>query len=250
MNLTTSNVKTNYNYELIKDYLNGILDSETSKNISELIAKDETAKGIARGILHLEDRFGSDSDIDRYLDSMLDKNHMLIEDKIRSSKPFNILKIAASVAIISVSTILVYSFMQPDLSELLEDELAQPYDGSLILRDAESLTNFDRATAMYIDGEYIQAYELLKAENSPQATFYRGLSLLYAGNAGDAAIEFEKDELAQTRFTEQGRWYLAIAYLKMSQSDNATEIFEEIVTQESHFKQKEAQKLLDKLSDN
>ena len=37
-------MKTNYNYELIKDYLDRILDAETSKQIEELITNDETAR--------------------------------------------------------------------------------------------------------------------------------------------------------------------------------------------------------------
>ncbi|MEP1096347.1 MAG: hypothetical protein ABJG78_14620 [Cyclobacteriaceae bacterium] len=241
-------MKTDYNYELIKDCLDGILDSKTTEKIKRLIESDKTARDIAKGILLLEDRFENDKDLNAYLNDLHTRQEKIIEGISQTKKPFTFLKIAASVTILAISALVAYQINRPTLSDLLSAELSIPYQSATTVRNSEEISDFEKAMIAYNKGEYAKTIELLKEEQDSQAIFFKGLSLLFAEEYS-MAIEFlGKPELIESRYEEQSRWYQSLAYLKSNQNQKASEILGEIVSNKDHFKHKEALKLLEYLN--
>lgn len=243
-------MKTNYNYELIKDYLDSILDAKTSKEIEELITNDETARTIAKGIVQMQNHFKEDEDIDAYLEEVLNKNRTLIEKKSRSSNIGLLLRIAASVLLVVVSGILIYRLSQSTLTDLVSQALAQPYEISITQRNSETGSTIENAAFHYSQGNYQKAIQLLENQTSSRAVFYRGLSLLYSDEYIQAIDELNKNELKESRFAEQAKWYLAVGLIKAGQHENAKKVLEEIVSQDQHFKKDLSVKLLEKLNED
>ena len=112
---------------------------------------------------------------------------------------------------------------------------------------------FAQANAAYRAGNYALAYEgfttLLDSE--PDNTLYRFLlaqAALAAGRAAEAAADFE--QLVSTPdhlFTEQSRWYVALAYLKQGKLPDARRSFEAIAV--GQYRHAEAQAILRQLAE-
>ena len=66
-------MKTKYNYELIHDYLHGLTDHKTSMEIKQLIKNDEVTRSIAEGIVHLENKLGSEEAVEIYLENFRER---------------------------------------------------------------------------------------------------------------------------------------------------------------------------------
>ena len=174
-------------------------------------------------------------------------NRKLIEEETKPANAGWLLKLAATVLLIAVSSILIYRSAQPSLSDLLSDALAEPYEISVALRNSETASNMDNAAVYYNQGNYTEVVKLLENEKSSRAIFYRGLSLLYAGEYVQATDELQKNELQTSRFAEQAKWYLALGFLKSAEEKKARKILEEIVTIDHHYKRDSSKKLLEKL---
>lgn len=237
-----------YNYELIKDYLDGILDTKTSQMISHQIENDEIARDIAKGILLLDDHFNQDDEkIEQYLQDRLATQEQVIE-KVNSKKQYPVLKIAASFALIAISWFGIHQLTQPSMDEVIGNELSTPYEITITLRDSES-AQMDQAVINYQNGNYLKTYELLNDKHDAQAVFYKGISLLYAGEYDKAIANLESTNLASSRYEQQGRWFLALAYLKAGKNESAYQILERISASNSHYKKAQAIKLFNYLDD-
>jgi hypothetical protein len=234
-----------YNYELIKDYLDGILDTNTSNRVKALINNDENARAIAKGVLLLQQKSENDEAIDKYFDNLLSSQQKVINQNIKSRTPFSWLKIAAVITLLAVSSLVVYRLSQPDLIDLVERELAVPYKSSVTLRDSENVVN-DGILA-YNSGDYKTASELLKKSTSTEEVFFYGLSELYLKNYERAIVPLNGAELTDSRFEEQGRWYLALAYILANDELSAKATLMKIVVRKSHYKYHNARRLLDQM---
>jgi hypothetical protein len=233
-----------YNYELIKDYLDGILDTETSNRVKTLIDNDENARAIAKGILLLQQKSENDEAIDKYLDNLLSSQQKVINQNIKSGIPFSWLKIAAVITLLAVSSLVVYRLSQPDLIDLVERELAVPYKSSVTLRDSES--SITDAMLAYNNGDYKTASELFKGKRSAESIFFNGLSHLYSGNYTEAVLLLNSSALSSSRFKEQSRWYLALAYLSDGEKEQAKNVLISI-NRKGHYKQNKATSILKKM---
>ena len=71
-------MKSKYDYDIIRDYLHGLVDQETARRIRELIRHDEVARNIAAGILQLEHDFnGDEHEIESYIEELRQKHEDL-----------------------------------------------------------------------------------------------------------------------------------------------------------------------------
>jgi hypothetical protein len=105
----------------------------------------------------------------------------------------------------------------------------------------------------YRAGAYSQALEdfgKLPA-NQPCVLYYRGVSRLALGDAGHAVTELEQAVASQTGTLgltrRKAEWYLTLAYLKASRTDDARRQLSTIISQRGHPFQNIARKALDKL---
>ncbi|MEQ9403329.1 MAG: hypothetical protein RIM99_07090 [Cyclobacteriaceae bacterium] len=242
-------MKENYNYELIKDYLDGLLDSETSEKLRMVLSKDETARAIANGILILEDRFKTDEEVDKYLDAQLAKNTNFIRASESRKRPFGFLKIAASIVLIAVSSLTIYQFSISSVADIVDKELSNPYQAAVVTRGSESVSNFEKGILLYNEMKYSEALVVLKNEESQRAGFFRGLCQLYMNEYQYAIEELKNQDLETSRYQEQSRWYLMLSYLKSGQQDEAKGILNTITERKNHFRLKEARRLSALLND-
>lgn len=237
-----------YNYELIKDFLDGLLESARAKEIQQLIKTDETAMNIAKGILIMEKKLKNDDSIEQYLNQQFEKHNEVIIKSNAPKRVLNFLKIAASIALIAVSFVLIRFLMQPSLSDLVAKELSEPYPAAIAVRSTNSSDIHQKAILQYQQGNYKQAISLLQEQGTPQATFFRGLSLLYLEEYERSAKELANSRLIDSRFEEQARWYGSIAFLKSGNELGAKELLQTIESKPDHFKKKEAQDLLSRIN--
>lgn len=234
-------VKPKYNYELIEDYLNGFLDEATSANIRKLLTEDETARSIAKGILTLKQNF-DEKETNAYLDQIHQIHLETIRRYARPAKTWIYWKIAAAILIVMASSFIIFTNSSPSIQEIVENELKKPYPISQNLRGNDS--NIVEGLKLYANGSYQEATSLLERDSSAQGIFARGLSHFYIGNYQEAAKYLQHQTLDNSRFREQSRWFLSIAYLQLDNTNKTIEILNEIVSTKTHYKRNEAQQLL------
>jgi hypothetical protein len=239
-----------YNYELIRDYLHGVLDKNTAARVGELIRTDETARSIAAGIIQLEEEFKDELEAEKYLEAFHEKQTATI----RHNKPFTIsfkplLRIAAAlVVLIGVGFVIRY-VTTPNLNELVNQELSMAYPIPTLSRDGEA-TGLDQAYQLYSEKKFARAADLFhqvgaKAPEQTAIIFYEGISRLYAGEYRPALELLENQMLTDSRFEQQARWFRAVAYLKLKNHERANIVLREIVNQPRHYKQKLAREILE-----
>jgi len=241
-------MEAKYNYELIKDYLEGLLDSKTAEGVQQLIKNDETAKNIALGILTLDKKFlGNEQAFDAYIDGLLQTQQEIIDRHQVVRKSFPWVKIAATVLLIAVVGLASYRYLQPNLMELVNQEISTPYPNTPTFRS--STTALDKGYTAYLKGDYSEASALLSKFDNAESLFFNGLCQLYLGNSQKAVELFNKADLSTTRYEEQGAWYAALAYVSLNEIDRAKIILLKISTSQNHFKKDRAELLLEKIKD-
>lgn len=238
-------MRTKYNYELINDYLDGLLDNKTSIEISELIKSDDIAKDMARGILILREEFNDTSDVDEYLDGRLKRAKANMESKSKVSW----LKIAASVILVATLGLLINRALQPSIDSFVEKEASMHYDYQAITRSGEKTLTFEEAMKRYSQKDYEMAVQELYETNNPIAHFYRGVSLIQLKRYSEAITELKHDELIKTRYKEQAEWYAILALVKMENSEEAQKLLTNKLASGSTYKYQEAKILLKLLSE-
>jgi hypothetical protein len=243
-----------YSYELIRDYLHGVLDKKTAEEIGMLIRTDETARSIALGIIYLEKQFKEEAEADVYLDTLYRKRAEMIAERTKAStlafKPF--IRMAAALLLLVTAGVVVRLLMAPGIATLVDRELRQPYSLPTLARTHESFTTLDSAYQLYSQADYPGAAQLFQRasqldQHQTVALFYFGLSELYAGNCARAANLLASGDLVGTRFEQQARWYQSLALIQSGDRTKAREQLEWMAADPNHFKSKEASELLSKI---
>ncbi len=242
---------SHYDYDLIRDYLHGLVDQRTARDLGELIEKDETARSIAQGIIFLEKNFRNEQEVDEYLLNFRVRQEALIA-KLNARPPGLPLwlKIAASVLIVTAAALLVrLNATSPDVLALVADELADPYPVSGIVRGDVVKGSFEMGLDQYAAGNYALALQHFNqsAVASDPATlyFYKGLSCLYTGKPAEAAKLFDSGVIAESRYVQQARWNRALALIQSGEFDDARTVLSEIIAIDGHYKHQEAEAMLD-----
>lgn len=236
-------MEARYNYELIKDYLDGLLDSKTAGEMRSLIKNDETTKSIAIGILMLDKKFkNNEQALNNYLEELLKTQQDVIETHISAKKSFSWIKIASAILLLAIVGLASYEYLQPDIIELVGQEISTPYQNESIFRNSDS--NNKNGFLAYRKGDYAKASKLLSDSQNAESIFFNSLSQLYQGNHGQAIILLSNPELQTTRYAEQSTWYLGLAYLRANKMDSAKILLVEITSSHNHFKKRKAIELL------
>lgn len=237
-------------YEIIESYLANEMPEEQKRTFEEQLSKDnELLKEIA---LHRElaDLLGNE-----HLHKFLNKVHETdaswrLSSKEKKNPIINmnakfILTIAASLAIIIFTWQYFIVTEDNPASRNLFSEYFEPYPMVLSQRSEADTAGhaalINQAVQEYANGNYSSAanafHQLMDihAENISYR-FYIGLSLL-GSNKGSEAIEI-LEEMLQTKghlFTEQSRWYLALAYISAGDKEKAIELLNAIKPGEFHY---------------
>jgi tetratricopeptide (TPR) repeat protein len=148
------------------------------------------------------------------------------------------LAVAAAVALLLIAWQLFSPNGRPDASEQLFAAYFEPYQMVLNQRSAAELPEraglLNTAIKQYAEGQFADAAiafrQLEQSEPGNIAfQFYQALALLASGQA-DEAIPILENVLARSGhlFSEQCRWYLALAHLKRGQEAEAKQLLDSI----------------------
>jgi len=122
---------------------------------------------------------------------------------------------------------------------------------SPIVRSETEGTILNNAFIAYSEMNYKQAIPLFKkayqdSKNS-ELLFYEGNSLLAIGDTENAIEKFEEHLKYSDVLTNRSHWYLALAYVKTKQLDNAKQELKVYLNSIETFKKAEATSLLEQL---
>lgn len=235
-------MKSKYDYEIIRDYLHGLVDQDTARRIRDLIRNDDIARSIAAGILQLEHEFdGDEQQIETYIEELRERHLKLIARPQGKQASFGWMKLAAAILIILVAGAVIWLTLFN--RSVLEKELSQPY----------ALTAIDRGSGdvnagfeFYLKGDYSNAIKAFgDVAGDASVTFYKGLSYLYSGDYENAVTVL--GSLDGSRYKEQAAWFGAIALVKAGKVDEAREELRRINRAGDQFKSEDAGQLLDEL---
>lgn len=250
-------MESRYNYDLIRDYLHGLVDRKTALEIGELIRTDEIARDMAEGILLLDKEFNeNDQDIEVYLESFRQAQLQKISTQTNfigeRNQKFPWLRVAAAATLLVVAGIFAIQWMndKPDLMTLIDQDLSQPYPVSNIFRGPSNESNYARAFELYQNKNYTQAslyFEKAAQTETDLATitFYNGLSSLYSGHYPNAIKLLRSKTVSASRYSQQAQWYLALTHLKSDQTKEGMEILNRIANSSTHYKRDEAVRFLE-----
>lgn len=241
-----------YNYDLIHDYLHGLVDKASAKQISELIATDETARSIAEGILILEHNFNSEADVDAYLENFRQKQENLIRNQTTPRKIALWMKAAASILVIGLIGLAVQLGADKDTMAIVDQELAKPYPVSTLVRGESNSAPLETALDLYNQKKYTEAltfFDQASKSTGDLATtaFYQGLTHLYIGNYQEAMGLLSADAIRQSRYAQQARWASALTALKLNDRDKAKDVLTLITQDRTHYKYDNALELLESI---
>jgi hypothetical protein len=232
-------MKSKYDYDIIRDYLHGLTDRQTSQRIRELIRTDDIARNIAAGILQLEHDFhGDENQVESYIDGLLQKQLRLIESEPKSRLiRIGWMKMAAALLILVLSGFVLW-FTVLKNENVLDEELSEPYP-LMVTRGPEMNAGFER----YLARDYENAISMFEADSADvTARFYNALSNLYAQHY-DRSITL-LSSLKESRYRDQALWYQALALMKLGKKGEAERILKTIADDPAHYKSPEARKLL------
>jgi len=123
---------------------------------------------------------------------------------------------------------------------------------SPIVRSADHETILNNAFIAYDEQNYKQAIALFESsyQTSKQSEllFYEGNSLLALGDTNLAIEKFKEHLKYSDILTHRSHWYLALAYLKIKQTDKAKHELNALLDSGETFKKAEATSLLKKLN--
>lgn len=244
---------SHYDYDLIRDYLHGLVDRQTAREIAALIERDETARSIAQGILYLEKNLGSQEAVEMYLANFHERQQALITRVNNRPRVALWLKIAASLLlVVAVIAVIRMNTVTPaaDAIALASAALETPYPVSGIVRHDAAHTALERGLEAYSAGDFhkaIAAFETAAGEpHDDPATleFYRGLSHLYTGNFQRAVALLNQHVISESRYSSQAQWYRALALIRQNDFGAAKTILMHIAADNRHYKNQEARTLL------
>ena len=236
--------KSKYDYDIIRDYLHGLVDRETARRMRDLIRTDDVARSIAAGILQLEHEFnGDDHQVESYIEELRQRQLTLIEAETKeevSSRGW--IKLAAAILILAVSSAVLWLTVFRDNVNLVDQELKEPYALAVVDRGSPTESGFK----FYAEGDYKRAIISFDSiSNDVTATFYNGLSHLYTGEYDDAIVLLGTSTLKASRYRDQASWYRALAKIKVGKKGEAKKSLEGIGKDPKHYKHAEARQLLD-----
>lgn len=248
-------MKPNYNYELIHDYLHGLTDQKTSMEIRDLIKSDEVTRNIAEGIVHLEKKFDSEEAVESYLENFRQTQLLsLQQNKVTApiTKKLWFRMAASLLLLISVGAVVRLMVATPGLQTLVNNELANPYPLSNLVRGESDGSAKEKAFQLYAQGDFANAsiyFEQAYTDENENASviFYNALSYLYQGNFAKANALLKSDVIAGSRYAQQAEWYRALAFIQSGKLAEGKEALNSIADRVGHFKQEAASRLLKKM---
>lgn len=156
--------------------------------------------------------------------------------------------VAASIILLLGLTYFLTIFNKPSTNDLFASYF-QPYENVISPIERSSDQQGEKALAFYTyeEGDYEVAIilfsKLYKSTKEPYYLFYKANALLTLERANEAVPLLLEHLKTEDALTEKTKWYLALAYLKKQENQNAKKLLKEVI-KDGNYKTKDAEKLL------
>ncbi|MEZ4848870.1 MAG: hypothetical protein R3B93_09705 [Bacteroidia bacterium] len=159
------------------------------------------------------------------------------------------ISVAASIIVLFLSII----YWQSTNSHDIYQQYFEAYRAPMLVRGMDNSQTFqlwEEAIMAYQEGDYEKSIHILEKlvakENNPQHKFYLALSYMaISPPQTDKAIPvLEEVHYLKNEMYEQTSWYLALAYWKNKQLEDAYKMFNLIAGNQGSFHQQDAQEIL------
>ncbi len=243
------------NYEQLVDFHHGLMDEESKTKIKSHLESCERCNAIYEGVKMLQD--GKESEAPGFLEHVRQHQISALTNTRKSSLNASnrwkaTLAIAASLTIL---VLLAWPLLSEDADSLVTAYIEEAHSPATIERSsATEITELNEALTLYNNGQFDQALILFipiitKGGETGEVQFYAGLSHLLKKepSAIEAISLFEKVLKGDSRYRQQARWLLSLAYYQSGAYNKTAELLRKISSDTSHFKYAQAAKLLDAL---
>jgi tetratricopeptide (TPR) repeat protein len=241
--------------EMIEKYIDGELEGKEQLDFEQMLSTDPDIKRDYELSTEINNSIVEDDVMN--LRETLD--YMYSEEKAVKRIPTVFTKrkfyyAAASAALIIAAGGVTQRLLNPSMdSESVFEKYYQPYEVTVTYRSGN--TEVDRlllnALELYEEKDYDQALVLFEEilenrSNNMAINLYSGISYMEEEEYHKATTSFnhiisDNDNL----FIEQAQWYLSMCYIKTEKSEKAKEILNQIIEQESYYKEQALKVLKD-----
>ncbi len=253
-----------FSFELLNDYVDGILDRPSFEQISTHLDEcQECAETVSNIWNYYDHHEGKDrARINKYLEATKTNVFSALNEAwVETEKPTKVrnlwyntwqVRIAATLLLVAIPS-LIFIYQTNSAGALVDGYISDTYPNPLLTRgDSDQLTNlWSEAVIQYEQGNYAEAIPALEQiirqeETIAMAHFYSGLCYLYseAAQPEQAIVHFQEVIKSENPYYQQGLWYLSLAQFKAGEKQSSQETLEKI----TDYKQEEVQELLNKLN--
>ena len=230
---------------LIALYLSGTLSHEAQQQFNHLMATDANFKkevefqSNLKTVISKEEQEATKRALTEY------------ENEFKNSSSFNRKSwmVAASVIMLLGFSFLWLNSGSIDNNALFEDYF-EPYRNVVqpVVRGEQNMDSKSKAFEAYENKDYQTALDYfnvaLEEKNEAVIKLYKGITQLQLDNIEDAIVIFEELENLPNNLEAQHNWYLALAYLKNNELENAKATLQKLNSRDSAFKNEEVDSLL------
>lgn len=239
------------NSNLIEKYFSKKLSKDESLEFQKLYETDTKFKDDIDFLKNV--KLVSEKEDDAYFKTTLQSIEASEKNKINNNNKKWLKPLIAVAAIVLITFSLTYLW-NPSLNE---DDLFATYFqpaknvSAPIIRSENKETKQDKAFIAYGELNYNQASILfeeayLDSQNS-ELLFYEGNALLASNKPEKAILKFNEHLKLKDSLSNRTHWYLALAYLKIKNIENAKQELNALINSGENFKIEDSKSLLKKL---
>ncbi|MEM6642276.1 MAG: hypothetical protein AAF616_04780 [Bacteroidota bacterium] len=241
-------MKGEENWKKLHAYAHGSLSPKENQEIEEWLKANAEAKIVVKGYREITALMPNPSEEKAWFQNEVE----IIKDDI-SKKSSNARRwLAAACILLAMGLSAVFIFQKQNfysnVDELVSVYSREYYPAPFITRDPQN--EVPSWILAYQEKKYQEVISLLSIADSKSVKeqFYLGMSYFYTSDTEQAIFLFQDKNLKNSLFSEQSRWYLALAHLQLENKEIGIEILNDIIAQEA-FKHAEAKNLLSAVSD-
>lgn len=234
---------------MIENFLDGTMEEKKRKQFKNRIANDKKLASEVALQKDVNDAIKED-DVHKFRMSVRKiihpENH-LINLQSRITK---FLKYPIAAAIILLIGLSLWQIISNKSSLEIFNRFYTPYQADISTRSGAKLTDkVQLSYLLYQEGDYEASFEILKNYlaknfNNQTAHFYYGMNALELQQYDIAIKELESvAEDLSTPFSLHAKWYLAMAYLKIEQEEEAIKFLNQLAGTKNLYTEK-AEKIL------
>ncbi len=170
----------------------------------------------------------------------------------KPTKNKNYLLVAATIALLLISTV-GYNFFGKQNPEKLYTQYYTTSDLPSVINRDEDASMFEVGVLAFNKNEYASALSsfenYIETENPIDYSvfLYSGIAHLEMNELENAIADFDRVTLSNSIDSSKGRWFKALAYLKVKETEKAKNVLTEIVKSSSNFNYNKAKELLEEL---